>query len=237
MINVVICDDNKSNAKYLDTLIAENVPDVGSIKSFSKEDSLLSYVFDKAHGDIDVICMDIDLGESNGISVAQQILREYPSIKIVFVTAHIDYAEDVFSVNPIHFLVKPVRVEKLVQAFDKIRSTIEKEKAIMLPVESKGTIINLNTSDIVYLFSDKRKLHIVMTDRDVEIYAKLDDIAVKLPENFIRCHKSYMVNTHVIESLCSDTFQLKNGESIPISRSMIHSVKSKFLSYIGDFDD
>jgi desulfoferrodoxin len=74
---------------------------------------------------------------------------------------------------------------------------------------------------------------ILPDDEIVEVYAKLSDLMQKLPNRFVQCHKSYVVNMGFIKELAQDHALLTTGESVPISQQRRKPMREAFIEYIG----
>ncbi|MBQ7203391.1 MAG: response regulator transcription factor [Eubacterium sp.] len=233
MYKVVACDDNHEITNYLEKIVRENYFSDINIVTFQTSFSLLDYVFDTAKGNVDILLIDIDLGDDNGIDIAEQIKQRYPHIKVIFITGYIDYARDIFEAEPCFFLVKPIDEGRLIQALDKAVSLIKEDRQRCISIVSRGEIRNLQLSQIRYIENRNRTLIIREKNLDFEVHMKLGKFEEQLPENFVRCHQSYVVNLDHIRELTIDGANLYSGELVPVSRSKYADVKQAFLRYLG----
>lgn len=92
--------------------------------------SFVSYVMDEAKGNVDLAIMDISIGEDNGVQIIKSIHEKYPHIKVIYLTSYIKYAEDVFETNPVYFLVKPIKDERLFAAIDRAITQIKRKRGL-----------------------------------------------------------------------------------------------------------
>ena len=181
----------------------------------------------------DVIMMDIELGEENGVELAANIKRRFTKIKIIFVTGHKEeYIESLFlQIKPFGVLGKPVNNEILCQ----LLRQAEEKKTISdsLTIKYKNMISNIQLDDITFIESDKRLVYIHTVSGVEKCYTALDSVAEKMTGNFLRCHKSYLVNMDMIKHYYGNRFELFNGEEVPISRNYLSYAKQIYMKYIG----
>lgn len=234
MLKIAICDDNEIALNHISTLINKNINLDKSLFTYKNAFSLTDYIFNVAYGNIDILIIDINLGDDNGITIATEIKQRYPHIKIIFVTGHINYALDVFDVEPVYFLNKPIDENRLIRAFEKTLQIIEEDKKMCVSLILRGEIINIRVSQIKFIESKKRIIVIYEHNMQREATMKLDEIAGKLPRNFLRCHQSYIINMDRIKCFSLNGAEIYSGEVVPISRPKYIEAKKAFLHYLGE---
>lgn len=117
----------------------------------------------------------------------------------------------------------------LEKALDRRNKHLEKP----FVVKTKQRIHLVRPSRVSFAESVLRKVRIHEGDETVEVYAKLSDLMKKLPNSFVQCHKSYVVNMGCIKELSQGHVLLVTGERIPISQQRRKEVREAFLTYIG----
>lgn len=233
-IKLLICEDQMETIADLEKRLFEQYGNQMMIHSFQTAFSMLDYIQTEEGGSVDIVLMDIKLREESGIETAKLLQREYPSIKVIFITAYIDYAKDIFDANPIHFIVKPIENEKLFAAVDKALAMVWEEKGRTLEVSFRGKISRIEMAGIDYVESDKRSVCIHEKSRSLLTIRKLGELEKELPEEFMRCHQSYIVNMNRIKEFSTDGIELYSGVRIPVSRNRYKNAREKFLRYMGD---
>lgn len=176
---------------------------------------------------VDLIFLDINMPEINGLSFAKSINKD---IKVIFTTAYREYAADGFDLQAVDYLLKPISFERFSQAIAKLigetiiknnelSTEITAEKSDFIFVRSDRKMIKIDYSDIFYIesLSDYIKIH--TTDKIIVTRETISNIEAKLPnKDFIRVHRSFLIAITKIESFTSETIEI-NKNSIPISRS------------------
>lgn len=232
-MNIAICDDNITILNYLDLTINNILKSNCKISKFNNGSALEFYIDDTLRSNLDILIIDIDLGNENGIEIAKRIKAKYSTIKVIFITGFIDYSKNIFDAEPTYFIVKPIQIENLTKALNTAIKSIEEDKPNILSLSSKSTVASIKLKKIKYIESIKRQIIIHETDNELKIYFKLKELEKQLPKNFIRCHQSYIVNMDKVKYLNMYFFSLHSGEQIPVSQSRYNKTKETFLDYLG----
>lgn len=187
----------------------------------------------------DVVFMDIDMPQYSGLQISD-FFKEY-NFKLVYITAHDNYAIDALRIKAFDYLVKPVEVEQLQKCIERIEVELEAKekqesseltKISRLEINSLQGISYLPLEEIFYLEASAMYT-IVHTDHSQVIISKpLKDFEYLKASGFYRVHRSFMVNTSKIKRFIkveSDEVEMTNGVKIPVSRSNKDNFKS-FMS-------
>jgi len=180
---------------------------------------------------VDLIFLDIEMPEINGISFLQ-MLKNIPGI--IFTTAYRNYAVDAFDLDVIDYLLKPISFDRFVSAINKYhdrnnislnRQTDTKPKtAKFLNIKANRKTYKVNVSKIQYIESLKDYVKIVCLEESFITHDSLSNMEANLFElGFIRIHNSYLVAADKIKSFDAESVFLENKE-LPISRTYKKSV-------------
>lgn len=201
MLNFVICDDNLNIldkfSKVLETIFTKHGYDAKIGLKTDNIEELLDYVDDNK---TDVLILDINLrSDKTGLEVASKVRERNKDTYFIFTTAHLEYAMMAYKFKTFDYLAKPVtsdRIEEtIIRLFDDINGIPKK----FLKIDNKKTIIDEN--EILYIKRDGMKLVFHTKSRDYETYSSFNKVKNILPDNFIRTHKSYIVNINNIVNL------------------------------------
>ncbi len=222
-MSIVICDDNNAVCMELQAYIQTNFS--FNVKCCTNAEELMNIVQTNSY-DIEAVILDIILANnSNGIDIAAKIHKQYPQIKIIFITSYDDvYYKQIFShFQPFGFLSKPVQYNILHFFLKKLESDSHpKKQHLKITCEYNETKVSYN--EIIYIQSKKRVCEIVTNKQIYKTYIKITDLANELPPNFLRCHQSFIINTDFIKETAKDRLLLKNGVIIPISRKYTYKI-------------
>lgn len=187
---------------------------------------------------VDLIFLDINMPKLSGMEFAKS-LKNPP--KIIFTTAHSDYAIEGYKVNAVDYLLKPIEYEDFLLASSKAESLIKQARLIKdeikrdndyLFIKSGQRHIRINFNDIKYLESQKEYLSIkLINGESVKTLVRLKNIEEILPsENFMRIHRSFIVNLKHIVTIERNRIIYSNKEFIVVS----DTYRNEFMKFIND---
>lgn len=236
MINIAICDGDEKEANELKLEIEKILNGNSRVFVFNNPFALITHIVDEVKGQVDIIFMEVCFKNQDGVYIAETILNEYPFIKIVFMTSFIEKVKDIFRVNPVYFLTKPVEYKYLRDALDKTVKMLDESNTDILRIGNgigKNRILTVKMSDVYYIKSDRRKITFYQENTNNTCYMKLDEAGEYLGSNFIRVHQSYIVNMDKIKEVSKGNIVLKNNMIIPISSSKNKNVIERVKNYMG----
>lgn len=232
MWNIAIGDDDKMTLEYLENTLTKTFSkEIKRVETFTCGESLLSALVDD-HILIDIVLMEIDLGSNSGINVAKKILDINPNVQIVFISANDIYFTDVYDVEHVFFLTKPIDSNILHKAMLCAGKKANELANDLLEFTNKHGTYVMPLSDIFYFEKDNRIIYIKTITTTYQFYGKFEDIENKLNDNYIRCNNSYMINLSRITSFEKGHFIMRDTKKIPVSSSYQQEVKNKFAAYL-----
>lgn len=209
MLNFVLCDDvsnvTDKLACMLESIFIENSFEATiGLKSTSAEE-VLKYV--KANK-VDVLMLDINLKSTiSGLDLAEEIRKCNKNVYIIFTTGHAEYVFLAYKVKTFDYIQKPVMKDRLEETIKRLFNDISYTPKKYIKLNNKNTFINQD--DIYYIRRDGMKLVFHTKNKTYETYSSFNKIQSCLPDNFIRCHKSYVANINMIKNveISSNTIQ------------------------------
>ena len=183
-----------TEAESVDTIYKSH--QFNNLEQFGSSEELLDKV--------DAVYINVDMGKQNGIRIAKNVLEEFSNIKIIFTSSNLNDAVDIFTIDPMYFLVKPYSEDYVRDSIYKLMNVIQEEQTELVSfksAENKGKMISIKARDIYYIESELRVIHIYTVDTKYTTYMTLDDMQNKLKSNFLRCHRSFIVNKDKINPL------------------------------------
>jgi DNA-binding LytR/AlgR family response regulator len=180
----------------------------------------------------DLLFLMIDKVGVDSLALAEYIREKRYDIDIFFLADTIDFISEAFRTKVFSYIVKPLDYQKFayeMKQYLQKKRTYQKD-ILTVSIQGKEQTISLNT--VHYFTSDIRKIGAFFLNDSKEIwfYGKMDELERKLDSyGFVRCHQSYLVNGHKIESVDGDKI-ITSGGSFPISRKYADNVKEKWES-------
>ena len=201
MLNFVICDDNlnilSKFSKILETIFSEHKFDAQIGLSTNNIDELLNYI---DNNKIDVLILDINLkANKSGLEIASIVRKKYKNIYLIFTTAHLEYAMLAYKYKTFDYLAKPVTSDRLEETIVRLFEDVNGLPKKYIKIDNKKTLID--ESEILYIKRDGMKLIYSTPTHDYETYSSFNKIQDDLPSNFVRTHKSFIVNIDNIANL------------------------------------
>jgi DNA-binding LytR/AlgR family response regulator len=198
MLNFVICDDNLNIldkfSKMIENIFIKNNYEGKIGLTTDNVNELLDYIDNTK---TDVLILDINLkSDKTGLEIASLVRERNKNIYIIFTTAHLEYAMMAYKFKTFDYIAKPITSDRLeetiIRLFEDINGTTKK----YIKIDNKKTIIN--SSEVLFIKRDGMKLIFHTKTRDYETYSSFNKIQETLPSNFVRTHKSSIVNIHNI---------------------------------------
>jgi len=228
--NILILDDESSALALLRNYIAkiDELSLVGEFKLASEGKQKI------LNSKVDILLTDIEMGDISGVELLEML--EKPPITI-FTSAYRNYAADGYNLNVIDFLEKPFSFERFNKAIQKaiaqLESNTKTEKDQDSPnhffIKANNKLVRVETDDIYYIesYGEYVKIH---TNTSTLIHLqRMNNMEEALPkEDFMRVHRSYIVNLKHIKEIEKRVIILSNGEHISVSTRM----KEAFLQRI-----
>lgn len=199
-------------------VIEDYINQVGGIEIVAKCNNPLDAITILNKNQVDLIFLDIEMPNLSGIDLVKT-LDNIP--QFIFTTAYPQYALEGFNLNATDYLVKPIPFYRFLKAITRAKEKFELENKTIekignnthiydtpnnsfIFVKSEYDNLKINTNEIIYIqgLKDYIKLHIINSDKSILTLSSFKDIQDKLPSNqFIRVHRSYIVNTSFIRSV------------------------------------
>lgn len=231
-MKILICDDEAVIIEQIKNLIINNFPDF-EITAIQSSSELAKLFTDDECPEFDIVFMDIVLKDGNGIDMGTLISKTMPDSKIIFISEYYDKCSDIFfSIKPYAFLEKPINPCKLIRHIENIRNESSAENALFHFTKNRKSI-SVKFDDIFYIESQRNYVYFHLVDNEFPLNRRLDDIEKEFPESFIRCHKSYLVNSKYVSRINAGALILISGVEIKVSRSRKEETDIKFFKFKG----
>ncbi len=232
MTHIAICDDEGSQIIYLSALVRKWSDARGVAVRISDYDSaerfLFSYEEDKSAS---ILLLDIQMKSMDGVALARKIRQDNDSVQIIFITGYSDYMAEGYDVSALHYLMKPLKEEKLFEVLDRaVKINSKKGKTIYLSID--GENIRVPTDEVQYIEAFDHLLEITSTKAKHRVKMPLYELEKQLTDDFIRCHRGCIVNLERVKKITRTELTLDSGKVLPLSRRLYTEVNRAMLKYI-----
>lgn len=227
MLQIAICEDVKEQALWAEKLILSGVPELHpQVRSFPSAEDMLQAVRERYHPRVAVL--DIELGGEDGISLASTLNTLLPDCSIIYLTAFLQYAPEVYCTRHTYYVMKQDAPERLGTA---IRKAMEEQaQDDTLCFRTEGGLRFARCRDILYLERVLHKTIIRLQHEECATTASPAELLGRGSNRFLRCHQSFWVNLDYIRSMRSESFVLTDDTVLPISRTYRKSVREQLFS-------
>ncbi|MFD2562362.1 LytR/AlgR family response regulator transcription factor [Aquimarina rubra] len=230
VLRCLIADDEPIARQIIENYIKE-IPYLEVVSTCKNAFEVMAFL---QENHVDLLFLDINMPKLSGISLLKT-MQQKP--QVIITTAYPEYAVEGFELSVTDYLLKPFSLERFIQAVIKVQQkltnnnntniVIEKEDTITsIYVKSDKKIIKLNLDTINYIEAYGNYIKIY-THQMILTPTTLSDFAEKLSNDFIRIHKSFIVNFNKLKLIDGNQMVLTNDSKLPISKSYRKMVLNK----------
>ena len=226
MLTCAIIDDDEINRLTLEHYVGLT-PNLKLLASLA--DGLAGLTFFREGNRVDVLFLDIEMPHLSGLD----LLRVLPNPpEVIITTARQDFAVDAFALRVTDYLVKPFEFARFTQAVERVSSRVGTAPAAAAPaaeaptrtdlfVKVNSRMVRINFDEVLYVEALSDYVNIVTDRHKYIVYTTLKALETRLAPyvNFVRVHRSYLLNTQHIESIEDNTANLHGGHFVPIGKS------------------
>ena len=226
---IAICDDEASVIEYISSIVTEweSQRDHSVILRtfFSAESFLFSY---EDENDYDILLLDIEMGNMDGVSLAKTIRKKNETVQIVFITGYSEYIFEGYEVAALHYLMKPVKPEKLFEVLDRATEKLEKNERV-LSLSLSGEMIRIPLHEISYI--DVNGNYITLHGKeDYTVKKTLGEIQKELDDRFFKVGRSSIVNLNMVQRITKTDCYLSDGSILPLPRGAYEPLNRAIIS-------
>ena len=220
MIRIAIVDDEKQIRKQIFAMISKYFIDNAlecKILPFSDGQELIDSGLK-----FDIIFMDIEMKNVNGIQAAQHIRKSDMNVPIVYITGYVDYWRRAYKVHAFDFISKPASQEQIDNVLNDFFSTVYKKNKAKISLATDEGMLLVNLDEIRY-FNIKEKKKVVLsnlTDKNIIVKENIGDIYERLNKDmFFMPHRCCIVNLRFVKEVTKDRLIIMdNGDFLPLSQ-------------------
>lgn len=233
MLSILICDDDPHFAMLLSEKIR-------ALPSFSTKNMRITCLTDMNALDeaalfhSDLLFLDIDLGEHNGLSLARKLRVSNMKTVLIFVTNFKEYAPEGYEVDAFRYLAKSELDNKLSKYFDDALMVCRKyQQKVNIFCKGETVPIPIQTLEYIESLGHEQCLHLIgLSQRQLFTRTTMNELEEMLaPRGFLRIHKGFLVNMAYLQSLRSTVAVLNTGKSLPVGARRYQDTKKVFIEW------
>lgn len=242
-LRIAYCEDEPIQIEYMKHLISELIPKHQVLMRLSGYESAKAFLFE--HPDsypFDLVILDIDMEDMNGMELARHIRKTDKKLPILFLTNKREHVFEGYEVNAYHYLLKPIDDVKLDELLYEIEQSCFTQKRYLIE-KQEGESIKVDLDDILFIEVNGHYLFLHTTLGAIRVKKSLQELMEVFGSTkdameqagFISTHRSYVVNLRYVERVQKNECIMENKEQVPISRNAYKSVNEAFIQYYRQF--
>lgn len=232
---IAVCDDDQADLKQIVRLSERILDKAGipfAVTAYESGKSLLSDI--RRGSRFDLLLLDVVMGELDGMSLAAALRSQPDYPDVVFISSDRDMALQGYRVAAKRYLPKPLAPELLQEAilhcYQEARRRLQGKEQLLLPTPEGRVRVSLQ--DIRYAETWGRLTRLSLLRGQLEVRMRLSELAALLPERFLYCHRTVVVNLDYVRGIRQGELDLRGGGSLPVSRQRMGEVHQKLLDYL-----
>lgn len=242
-MRIAVCDDDEREVFHIEKLIAKYQVSRNKNIDCRYFTNSTDFLCELRGGEYDLVLLDVLMPGVSGIQVAQELRDLDKRVKLIFVSASPEFAVESYKVGAYHYLLKPIEADSFFALLDKIGEELSAQVEQGFVLKSRNGVSQIAFARIAYVEVINKTVFFYLTDGTMhEATATLADFEGTLlsrPE-FLKTHRSYLVNLSYIQAIDNNCILMKNGNKIPVSRQRRSQVQDAYMHFLrqgatGDF--
>jgi two-component system response regulator AlgR len=215
-LRILLVDDEALARSRLRTLLADCADPGADV--LAEAANAVQAMAALQHGGFDLVLLDIHMPGANGITLARSIGALPLAPAVVFVTAHAEHAVQAFELSAIDYLTKPVRLQRLQQALQKVERLAQVKPAVQadfmhetLIIQDRGRTERVPLGEVLYLKAELKYITVRTASRSYVLDGSLGELEEKYALHFMRVHRNALISRRAVRSL-EKHFDPEEGE-------------------------
>lgn len=226
---IAICDDSDADRQYVLNMVNRWGAGAGHVVHTDTFASAENFLFHYAEeSDYDILLLDIEMEAMDGVTMAKQLRQNNDTIQIIFITGYSDYISEGYEVAALHYLMKPVKEEKLCVVLDRAAEKLSKNEKV-LNFEVGGEMVRVPVYQIRYadVFGNYVTIHALS---DITVKMTLGELEKQLDERFYRAGRSAIINLTQIGRVTKTEIRLADGTAVPLPRGAYDGINRAIIN-------
>jgi DNA-binding LytR/AlgR family response regulator len=229
---IAVCDDEQSQLQNLTkklSLYAEAHHVSFHIDTYLSAEAFL-FAFEE-NRNIDLLLLDIEMAEMNGIELAKKVRADNETIQICFITGYPDYMNQGYDVEALHYLIKPVSTDKLFNVLDRFMKAIETQPRFFLFSVGKE-VVRVYEKELFYGEAQGHYIVLHTKQGELKLRVTMPELENQLGEGFFRASRSFVVNLRYVTRITKTDIVLEDGTAVPLGKGLFDQANTALITFL-----
>lgn len=235
MLKIAFCDDDIDLLSQISRFLSQYGAERNHELEYAAFNSPLELMAEIERGTrFDILLLDVMMPGETGIDAAAEIRNYDSNVKIIFLTSSSEYAVQSYTVGAYFYQLKPILKDNFFRLMDSVISACEKEREDSIILQCKSGVTKIELKHLIYCEVIHRTLFFhLKSGKVLESIGSMDNLCQKLEgyPNFLRPHRSYLINMDYIHSLSAKAVTMSCLTEIPLPRGKYQEIKDIYLEY------
>lgn len=242
MIRIAVCDDERCFVEQMNHIITNHARDISQppeTSFYTSSSQLLYDVEEGAH--FDLLLLDIEMPEGDGMSLAASLRRHLPMAMIIFITSHTQYAVKAYELSVFRYIPKTEVETCLPLALKDAVQILKRNSSDAYIIESPRRVQKIALEDIFYVYKKQKNSVMAARSGEVPVRKPLAQVLEELNTipagvtggsgSFLMVERGYIVNLFHVDKLEDEQIYLDNGTVLPVSRHRLKETREAITRY------
>lgn len=228
-MRIAVCDDEKNYCFQTKKMIDGYYNSLEIlVDTYQNGNDLLVHF---RHHPYDVVFLDIEMPDADGISIAKRLRNISKDVILVFLTSHMEYVLKGYEVNALRYLTKPIQPDKLKEVLHYIAEQEKHKHFLWLKTNAEEERVAV--SQILYLEAQNQNIIIHTEEKNYKVRYNMKDYEQELKmDDFFRIHRGYLISLRKVKTLRKREVVLEGDICLPVSRSREKDLKEALYQYV-----
>jgi DNA-binding LytR/AlgR family response regulator len=226
---IAICDDSDADRQYVLDMVnrwAQRAGHTVHTDTFASAENFLFHYAEES--DYDILLLDIEMGAMDGVTMAKRLRAGNDTVQIIFITGYSDYIAEGYEVAALHYLMKPVKEDKLGEVLDRATEKLSKnEKVLTFAVGAEMVRVPVYRIRYADVLGNYVTIH---AQSDTTVKMTLGDLEKQLDERFYRIGRSTIINLTQIARVTKTEIKLADGTTLPLPRGAYDGINRAIIN-------
>lgn len=237
MIRIAVCDDERHFTEQIHDMLSAQAKALSCavhILTYTSSGELMYDVEEGIH--FDLLFLDIEMPETDGMSLAAVVRSHLPLVLIVFITFHTKYAVKAYELSVFRYIPKSELETCLPLALKDACQLLKRNSTDTYVIESPRRIRKIAVDDILYIYKEQKYAVFVLKEEEIAVRKSLEQVMEELcgaerENGFLMAERGYIVNLFHVDRMEDQVLFLDDGTAIPVSRRNQKEVRASVAAY------